>query len=565
MAGKRIPYGISNYQTIAREGYLYVDKTRFIRVLEENQEPFVFFLRPRRFGKSLFVSLLSNYYDRLQKGHFDEFFTGTDIWKNPTSKRGSYYILNFDFSGISTSSENQLVESFSRKIHNYLNLFLAKYDIPITLQTHSSPADVLAEFFSLVSTRIEGQIYVIVDEYDHFAHELLGFDIDLFHQSLGGNGFIRKWFEVLKEATTTVVGRIFATGVSPITLDSLTSGFNIARDLTRSPRLHEMMGFTESEVTWLIHEALPEELIFPGMMETLREYYDGYCFSEDGTARLFNSDMVLYYLARCLDRQKPPEKLLDSNIISDYSKLEKLMRIKAPDQNFSVLTRITSDGFVSANLTEIYTLDISFSEDDFISLLFYLGLLTIQESLPGRVQLKTPNYVIHGLYHDFMMQMISREAGLDVQSSVIADAIYQIAYSGKCDKLVSLVEEILHAFSNRDYIGFDEKYLKILIFAYAHMSTLYLVKSEYEVAGGYIDIAFLPREPWHPDYYALFELKYIKSGQSSPEAINRALEDGILQMTRYGSAPEWAAMKKVKRWVLVFAGDKCVHNREVTP
>lgn len=399
MAGKRIPYGISNYQTIAREGYLYVDKTRFIRVLEENQEPFVFFLRPRRFGKSLFVSLLSNYYDRLQKDQFNEFFTGTDIWKEPTPKQGSYYVLNFDFSGISTTTEEELVESFSRKIQNYLNLFLAKYNIPITLHSHSSPADVLAEFFSLVFTRIDGQIYVIIDEYDHFANELLGFDIQLFHQSLGGNGFIRKWFEVLKEATKTIVGRIFATGVSPITLDSLTSGFSTARDLTRSPRLHEMMGFTESEVDMLIHEAFPEEIIFPGMS----------------------------------------------------------------------------------------------------------------------------------------------------------------------DKLVSLVEEVLHAFSNRDYIGFDEKYLKILIFAYAHMSTLYLVKSEYEISGGYIDIAFLPREPWHPDYYALFELKYIKSGQSSPEAINKALKDGIEQMTRYGSSPEWAYQKKVKRWVLVFAGDRCVHNREVTP
>lgn len=208
-------------------------------------------------------------------------------------------------------------------------------------------------------------------------------------------------------------------------------------------------------------------------------------------------------------------------------------------------------------------MDLPFTKDDFKSLLFYLGLLSIRVSFPGSVSLEIPNYVIRGLYYDFFMELIAKEAPFKAEPEQIRAAIHQIGYEGACDKLVGLIEALLHAFSNRDFIGFDEKYIKIAIFAYANMSNLYLVKSEYEVEGGYIDLALLKRDPWHPDYYALFELKYLKSSNSSDREIEKVTSEGMNQLTRYTASPELSSIKNLKKWVLVFSGDRCVRKEEL--
>ena len=261
---------------------MYVDKTRFIKVLEDYPEPYVFFLRPRRFGKSLFVSLLSSYYDIAAKGEFDHLFSGTYIGRDPTPLRNKYYILNFDFSGISTDSKEKLMETFSKSVLISLNLFIQKYCPQCSLIQMDNAPELLLKFFQLVENEIDGPLYVIIDEYDHYANELLGFDLTLFQNSVSKNGFIRKWHEVLKQGTKTSVRKIFATGVSPITLDSLTSGFNIGKNLTRSPKLNEMMGFTGEEVTRLITDTLPEGSITPAMLETMQQYYRGCCTTKMG-------------------------------------------------------------------------------------------------------------------------------------------------------------------------------------------------------------------------------------------------------------------------------------------
>jgi hypothetical protein len=273
--------------------------------------------------------------------------------------------------------------------------------------------------------------------------------------------------------------------------------------------------------------------------------------------------MILYYLKSCLSRNKPPEKLLDTNIASDYGKLGRLLRLKSPDRNIAVMKEIVYSGIVSAQMTDQFSMEKPFTEDDFKSLLFYLGLLTIREPVPGAVTLQIPNYVIRGLYYDFFLQIIAQEAPYEITPTRIRNAINQIGYSGRCDELVHLVEELLHAFSNRDYIGFDEKYIKIAIFAYANMSSLYLVKSEYEVPDGYIDIALLKREPWHPDYYALFELKYLKMSECTDDRIQKEARDGTDQIQKYISSPELSEILNLKKWVLVFAGDRCVYREEV--
>jgi hypothetical protein len=448
-------------------------------------------------------------------------------------------------------------------IRDSLLFFIERYNLDFSLQSGTSASDLLSEFFALVSTRIDQPIFVMIDEYDHVANELLSFNLNLFQNTIGRDGYIRKWFEVLKRATKTVVARIFATGVSPITLDSLTSGFNIGRNLTRYHRLHEMMGFTREEVRSLLSHTLSRKDRMAGMTENLQVYYDGYQFSEDASEFLYNSDMILYYLNCFIDSGKPPENLLDTNIASDYGKIEGLIRLKAPEQNIEIIKEIVYTGITSAKMTEQFSMEKSFSSDDFKSLLFYLGLLSIRESLPGAVSLQIPNYVIRGLYYDFFLKVIAKEAPFQVEPDRIRDAIYQIAYGGECDKLVTLIEALLHAFSNRDFIGFDEKYIKIAIFTYANMSSLYLVKSEYEVPDGYIDLALLKREPWHPDYYALFELKYLKKSSSSEKEIEMIVREGIRQLKQYTSSPELSTIQNLKKWVIVFSGDRCVRKEEV--
>ena len=244
----KIPYGISNYRTIAREGYAYVDKTRYIRILEEYPSPFILLLRPRRFGKSLFASVLNYYYDIAEKDNFQHLFLNTEIGHNPTTRKNSYFVLNFNFSGIASGSESELYESFRKKARNALQLFIVRYNLDVELQNSGSAADQLSEFFMSIASKIDRSVYVIIDEYDQFANELLSFHLPGFQNSIGRNGFVRKWYEVLKEATATIVDRIFITGVSPITLDSLTSGFNISDNISRLSLVNAIMGFTGEEI-----------------------------------------------------------------------------------------------------------------------------------------------------------------------------------------------------------------------------------------------------------------------------------------------------------------------------
>ena len=557
----KIPYGISNFRTIKEEGYVYVDKTRYIRVLEDYPAPYQFFLRPRRFGKSLFVSLLNYYYDIKEQENFHALFSGTEIGNEPTAKRSSYYVLNFDFSAIPTGTEEELRAGFAARVSDSITQFCDQYGISPSLDPSGSPADLLHGLLSRLPSRMDGKVFVIIDEYDHFANELLSFNLPLFQETISRQGFIRKWYEALKIGTKKNVARIFATGVSPITLDSLTSGFNISANLTRHPKLNGMMGFTEQEVIWLMEQTVPGEEISL-KLPIMRQYYNGYLFSDRGQTRVFNSDMILYYLSSIREQGEPPEQLLDMNIASDYGKIGRLLEIRSPMSNIAVLKDIVYTGETTAQITAQFSMEKEFTRDDFVSLLFYLGLLTIKKPIPGELSLMIPNYVIKGLYFSLFTRFIAQEGCFDLEPDRIREAMREIGYEGRCTKLALLIEDLLHAFSNRDFIGFDEKYIKIALFTYATMSNLYLVKSEYEVSDGYIDIALLKRDPWHPDYYAVFELKYLKMAEATPERIEQVKEAGREQISRYISSPELSAITNLKRWVLVFAGDKCVAVEE---
>ena len=557
MSAKPIPYGLADYKSLIEEGYAYVDKTMYIRTLEQ-AGIYHLFLRPRRFGKSLFASMLGYYYDISEKDNFDLLFSNTYIGQNPTKRKNTYYILQFNFSGIRTDSPEIMFESFTRNIHNALRTFCATYHLDIPLEMISPEAQ-LSTFFTEFRVRCNGKIYVIIDEYDKFANELLAANPSVFEGVVSKDGFVRTWYEVLKRVAGTIVERIFITGVSPITLDSLTSGFNIAKNLSMRGGFNEMMGFTKTEVEYLMKETIPEDLPFD-LMDTLTDYYNGYCFSKDGKERVFNSDMVLYYLDYYQQEHKPPDQLLDRNAVSDYGKLEKLIAFQNPERNREILKEIVFDGYTTSKLVDSFSIGQEFEEEHFKSLLFYLGLLTIKETERRRVRLQIPNLVMMGLYADFLRKIIAKETNYVPKRNEIEEAMEQLAYENKIENFIALIEGLLQSISNLDYRNFDEKYIKLAMFAYAEISDLYLIKSEYEVeGGGYIDLVFFPQTDMPELDTLLFELKYIKKEDASKETIEAKRSEALKQLIEYSSAKEFSK-KKVTAWALVFAKDECVER-----
>lgn len=566
---KRIPYGISNYKTLIEDNYIYIDKTHYIEKLENYHSPYIFFLRPRRFGKSLFTSVIANYYNINEKDNFKKLFGETYIGKNSTKDRNSYYILKFNFTGLNTDTKETLEETFVRTIKVSFNNFISEYNLNVKYLQEGTAASIFEDFLSKITNEIKNPVYVIIDEYDHFANELLSFQVSLFSEIISKTGFVRKWYEILKKGSESIVKRIFATGVSPITLDSFTSGFNIGDDITLHEDFNEMMGFTDEEIRKLVVHTSNIKVSdneMEDLIQILKRNYNGYLFSEDCETRLFNSDMILYYLKSYVIKQKGPRELIDKNIASDYSKLGKMFDLKNRHGNMKVLEAILNEEEITGIITTQFSLEKDFDEDNFKSLLFYLGMLTIDKSVLGGVTFKVPNYVIKALYFEYFAKKISEELDYELNVSEVNDSIREIALKGNNSKLVSIVEKTLNRLSNRDYIKFDEKYVKLIFLTYCFLSKIYLVKSEYEVDDGYIDIALLKQVNMEPTYFGIFELKYISKLQfnnEGEEIVKKKTEEAIKQLKNYNNSEELKHIPNLKKWAIVFVNDKAVVNIEI--
>ena len=278
---KKLPYGISNYEELVEDGYYYVDKTMYIEKLENLAEKRILFLRPRKFGKTLFTSMIENYYDIRKVDEFEKLYKDTYIGKNPTKLKNSYHILKFNFSGIDTTDEESTMKGFKSKTIASIKLFVERYELDFYINNDDEAENILDNLLKAFSfQRNNEKIYVIIDEYDHFANELLGFNTNQFKNLVSKNGKVRKWYEILKEGTESVVDRIFITGVAPITLDSLTSGFNISSDKTQDREFNEMMGFTENELKELMKEQGIEKEKQEELLPIMKENYDGYRLSK---------------------------------------------------------------------------------------------------------------------------------------------------------------------------------------------------------------------------------------------------------------------------------------------
>lgn len=406
----KIPYGESDFMTVMEGGYFYQDRTMFIENLEKWPSKFPVFLRPRRFGKSLFISTLHHYYGLEFKEDFQKLFGGLYIGQHPTPLANTYMVLSFEFSRIDTITHEKTYSGFLRNTLSAVRHFTSAYRKFFTdgqramLEAAKSPEDIVNALVDFVRQNdLPYKIYVLIDEYDHFANELLSFDMPRFKNDVSQNGFVRKFYESLKTgAGKGIIDRIFITGVSPVTLDSLTSGFNISNNITTNVLFHDVMGFTHAEVEAMLHRAdVPTEIV-PGMMEDLKDWYDGYVFEPDAKAPLFNPDMVLYFLQQYGIKKQYPDVMLDTNVVSDYRKIRNIFKIGGEEgERLAVLERVVKEGHIDFPLTQLYNLEGEFTDSDFLSLLFYMGMLSFQQKLGVGWRCRVPNYVIKKLYFEY--------------------------------------------------------------------------------------------------------------------------------------------------------------------
>jgi hypothetical protein len=412
----------------------------------------------------------------------------------------------------------------------------------------------------------ENIIYLLIDEYDHFANELIAFNFDEFSNIISKNGLVRIFYETIKRATFDgIVGRFFATGITPITLDSLTSGFNIASNISLKKQFNEMMGFTEQEVRTLIDEICKNcpNCDKETIMNDMKDWYNGYLFYQGARERVYNSDMALYFANSLLKDEtcSYPEQMLDINVASDYGKMRNLIHVKDRAQNMSIIQELIEKSELYSQITIQYSFEKEFDTKDFISLLFYSGLITIIGSQGARLRFSIPNYVIKQLYWDFFLKIVKENTTIKISPYELEDAFYELAYDNKINRFVSFIENTLSNLSNRDFITFSEKHIKLLFIVYANLSNLYFIKSEYEVQTGYPDIMFLYRKPFKPPYQFIFELKYLK--KSDKEKLGSLKEEALKQMRNYLNTDEVKALENLKAYVIIFVGEKAEVIEEI--
>ena len=552
---KKLPYGISDYERLVENDYYYVDKTKYIELLENIAEPYIMFLRPRKFGKTLFTSTLENYYDIKKVEKFKNLYGETYIGKNPTKLKNSYHILKFNFSGIDTANEETTIKGFKNEVASSINLFVEKYGLDFYINREDEAENILDNLIKAFSIqRVEEKIYVIIDEYDHFANELLGFNPNQFKSLVSKNGKVRKWYEILKKGTESVVDRIFITGVAPITLDSLTSGFNVGSDKTQNIRFNEMMGFTEKELKDLMNEQSITEIEQKEIIPIMKENYDGYKFSIYGKEKMYNSNMCLYFLNSYLENKRIPNQLIDVNIASDYSKLGKMLDLCKGEEREKIIEQTVSGEGIISEITQKFNPAIEFTETDLVSMLYYLGYLTIAGEEFEKPELKIPNRVMKEIYSDYFLEILSKNADLRINESEYNEMLREIALEGKIDKIIEMLEKYLKNLSNRDYIKFDEKYIKLIFFCIAMNLKIFRLKSEMEIQRKYPDILLIPKDKEKGYKGVMIEFKYLKKEERNK--LKEKQEEARKQIEEYKELEEIKEIENLNSYTVIAVNDE---------
>ena len=587
---KYIPRGIGDFFSLKNENYYYVDKTNYIEVLEETRLKYIFFLRPRRFGKTLLISTLANYYDVNKKDTFDKIFNETYIKDNPTPLKNSYYILRFDFSKIGTSESLEKIErAFNKSIYNSIEKFYSDYkDVIANDSEFLNAYTALDSAFSLIDvfcTKMSNRnlkLYVLIDEYDNFANNLLMDKGEEDYLSIThGTGFFRSFFTAIKAGTSSCIDRFFITGVSQLVLSDVTSGMNIGSNISFRNDFNSMTGFNDKDVEEILEYYISFDKIKREDKEEIKKifkaYYNNYCFSENFEERVHNPNMVLYFLDAYMSRKRIPSELIESSFATDYRKLEYLViKNKQISDNFDILQEVMTNGEVASELVESFPIREIENSSEFVSLLYYLGLLTVKERA-GLVKYKfcIPNLAIKKIVYGYMTRALNEV--FEVKNSFIYElqnAFDKMAINGEWEKALNLcIESYYNKTSVRDTNG-KELALKMFVLAYLSFDAYHVAQSEPELNRGYADI-YLKSSilgEAYTKYEYLFEFKYIKSEDTENEerlqkTINEKLEMAKAQLKKYEESGMLEEAKKagreVKKIVIIGSSKKLEYMSQV--
>ena len=542
---KRIPYGMMNFAVIRRDDCYYVDKTRFIPIIED-ADKFFFFIRPRRFGKSLTVSMLQHYYDIAAKDKFDALFGDLYIGKYPTRDRNSYLVLYLNFSGIVGELHNYRkgLDAHCQTMFDYFCDIYADY-LPQGIKEKLDAKEGAVEQFEYLFTECNktGQrIYLFIDEYDHFTNAILA-DPESLHRYTNethGEGYLRAFFNKVKAGTYSSIERCFITGVSPVTMDDLTSGFNIGTNYSLSPKFNEMIGFTEEEVRQMLtyysttshfNHTVDE------LLDIMQPWYDNYCFAQGryGETTMYNSNMVLYFIKNYLDNDgKAPQNMIESNIRVDYEKLRMLIR---KDKEFahdaSIIQTLVSQGDITGDLKESFPAVNITTPDNFVSLLYYFGMLTISGTYEGKTKLTIPNQVVREQLYAYLLSTYD-EADLNFSSYEKNELSSSLAYRGDWQTYFGYIADCLKRYASQRDKQKGEFFVHGFTLAMTAQNRFYRPISEQDTQAGYVDIFLCPLLEIYSDmkHSYIVELKYAK--YKDPESrVEELRQEAIAQANRY--------------------------------
>ena len=541
----RIPYGEASFPRIRRNGWLYVDKTRFVRPLEE--EPYAFFIRPRRFGKSCWLSLLEGYYGRHWAGEFETLFGGTDIACAPTAERHRYVVVRFNFSAFDDTLET-LEERFGYYCHIRLegalgrNADLFPEETTRRILSASSVDGKLNALFEYAGDR-GIPLCVLIDEYDNFANTVLAHrGREAYESFTHGGGFYRNFFATLKAGAGETGGleRLFITGVSPITMDDVTSGFNIGTNLSLNPKFNEMLGFTEPEVRGLLetyrdHGAFDQDV--DAALAVMREWYDGYRFAKNAEDDVYNTDMVLYYLKHSVPNEPMPDDLIDTNVRIDYTKLRHLLVLERRlNGNFDLLRHVIGEGRADADPSPGFPLDQLDQPENFLSLLYYFGLLSIRGVSGGTARLGIPNQTVRRLMYGYLRDAYRDVGVFSVSHYHFAGLVRDMAYRGAWRPALEFIgAAIAEQTGIRDYID-GEKVVHAFLAAHFSVVGHFLIHCERELNKGYADLHLEPFLARYPDvaFGYVVELKYLKRSETvDAGVVAEKMDEARRQLERY--------------------------------
>lgn len=543
---KRIPYGMMNFVDVIGDNCYYVDKTRFIEKIE-NANRFFFFIRPRRFGKSLTMSMLRHYYNILEADNFEKLYGGLYIGKHPTPERNSYLIIYLNFAVVNAEINNYR-SSLDAHCNTEFNIFCDRYSmyIPKEVKTEMNKQDGAVKQLDFLYKRCADHglnIYLFIDEYDHFTNKILSEPecLEEYKSETHGTGYLRNFFDTIKAGTDSSIKRVFVTGVSPVTMDDLTSGFNIGTNYSMAEEFNEMTGFTEKEVrdmldyyatTCEFHHTTDE------LIELMKPWYDNYCFAEEcyGQTTMYNSCMVLYFIDQYINfsRCNIPRDMIEDNIRVDYNKLRMLIR---KDKEFahdaSIIQTLVENGFITGELKKGFPAESIASPDNFISLLYYFGMLTIAGTYRGNTKLAIPNQVVRDQIYSYLLANYN-DIGLEQDSYEKRKMETDMAYDGNFKPFFQYIEECLQRYASQRDKQKGEAFVHGFTLAMTAQNKFYRPVSEKDTQAGYADLFLHPLDQIYKDmeHSYIIELKYAK-GKEPMERVEKLRQEGIEQANRY--------------------------------